>query len=396
MRTMRERRMILHVVGARPNFMKIAPVIRAIAGAGLAEQRLVHTGQHYDAAMSDVFFSDLGLPEPDLHLGVGSGSHAEQTARVMVAFERVCVDERPDLVVVAGDVNSTMACAIDCAKLRIPCAHVEAGLRSFDLEMPEEVNRIVTDRLCDLLFTPSADGDENLRNEGVDPARIFRVGNVMIDSLLEHLPRARETRALSRIGVRAGDYAVLTLHRPSNVDDPAVLRGIFDALEEVQLRLPVVFPVHPRTRARLQEFGLGERVEALRGLHLCEPLGYLDFLGLTSQARLVLTDSGGLQEETTALGIPCLTLRENTERPITVTEGTNELVGTDPRAIAAAASRALDGGSRPGRIPALWDGKASERIARAIASFEWNRAGETYGPGEPPRRAAGVRHGRGQ
>ncbi|WP_242335966.1 MULTISPECIES: non-hydrolyzing UDP-N-acetylglucosamine 2-epimerase [Anaeromyxobacter] len=392
---MRERRKILHVVGARPNFMKIAPVMRAIAGAGFADQRLVHTGQHYDAAMSDVFFSDLGLPEPDLHLGVGSGSHAEQTARVMVAFERVCVDERPDLVVVAGDVNSTMACAIDCAKLRIPCAHVEAGLRSFDLEMPEEVNRIVTDRLCDVLFTPSADGDENLRNEGVDPARIFRVGNVMIDSLLEHLPRARETRALSRAGVRAGDYAVLTLHRPSNVDDPEVLRGIFDALEEVQRRLPVVFPVHPRTRARLQEFGLGGRVEALRGLHLCEPLGYLDFLGLTSQARLVLTDSGGLQEETTALGIPCLTLRENTERPITVTEGTNELVGTDPGAIAAAASRALDGGSRPGRVPALWDGKASERIARVIASLAWTRAGETDGPGEPPRLAAGVRHGRG-
>jgi UDP-N-acetylglucosamine 2-epimerase (non-hydrolysing) len=360
---------LVHVVGARPNYMKIAPVMKAVARAGFATQRLVHTGQHYDPAMSDVFFTDLGMPVPDVHLGVGSGSHAEQTAKVMVGFEQICLAERPDLVVVAGDVNSTMACAIDCAKLRIPCAHVEAGLRSFDLDMPEEVNRIVTDRLCDLLFTPSADGDENLLREGTPPGRIFRVGNVMIDTLLEHLPRARATGSAARLGVEPGGYAVLTLHRPSNVDVPEILRGLLDALEAVQRELPVVFPVHPRTRKRFAEFGVDGRIAAMRGLRLCEPLGYLEFLGLTSQARLVLTDSGGLQEETTALGIPCLTIRENTERPVTITEGTNTLVGTDPARIVAAARAALAGRGKAGRIPALWDGKASERIALVLRDF---------------------------
>lgn len=357
---------VVHVVGARPNFMKIAPVMRALAAAGFADQRLVHTGQHYDVSMSDVFFSDLGMPVPDVHLGVGSGSHAEQTAKVMVGFERVCLDERPDLVVVAGDVNSTVACSLDCAKLRIPCAHVEAGLRSFDLAMPEEVNRIVTDRLCEILLTPSADADENLRREGTDPARVFRVGNVMIDSLLAHLPAARAAGARARLGLEAGGYAVLTLHRPSNVDDPAVLGGLLDALEAIERRLPIVFPVHPRTRKRLEEFGLAARVAGLRGLRLCEPLGYLEFLGLTADARLVLTDSGGLQEETTALGIPCLTLRENTERPVTVTEGTNTLVGVDPRRIVEEATRALAGEGKAGRIPALWDGRTAERIVEVF------------------------------
>jgi UDP-N-acetylglucosamine 2-epimerase (non-hydrolysing) len=363
-----DRPKIIHVVGARPNFMKIAPVMQAIDRAGFAQQRLVHTGQHYDLVMSDVFFADLGMPAPDIHLGVGSGSHAEQTARVLVGFEKVCLEERPDLVVVAGDVNSTMACAIDCAKLRVPCAHVEAGLRSFDLDMPEEVNRIVTDRLCEILFTPSPDGDQNLLREGTDPSRIFRVGNVMIDTLLALLPKARATGSPARLGVVPGHYAVLTLHRPSNVDDPEVLGGLLDALVAIQRELPVVFPVHPRTRKRLEEFGLGARSSALR---LCEPLGYLDFLGLTSQARLVLTDSGGLQEETTALGIPCLTLRENTERPITVDEGTNVLVGVDPTRILAAALEALSGAARTGRIPVLWDGKASERIAEVLRT--WRR-----------------------
>ncbi len=365
---MRGRPKIIHVVGARPNFMKIAPVMRAIGRAGFADQRLVHTGQHYDVAMSDVFFADLGMPAPDVHLGVGSGSHAEQTARVLVGFEKVCLEERPDLVVVAGDVNSTLACALDCAKLRVPCAHVEAGLRSFDLDMPEEVNRIVTDRLCELLLTPSPDGDENLRREGTDPARIFRVGNVMIDTLLELLPKARATGALSRLGVEPGGYAVVTLHRPSNVDNPAVLGGLLDALCAIQRQLPVVFPVHPRTRRRFGEFGLGAQSSTLR---LCDPLGYLDFLGLTSQARLVLTDSGGLQEETTALGIPCLTLRENTERPITVDEGTNVLVGVDPARILVAARRVLSGSGKAGRVPALWDGKASQRIAEVLR--DWRR-----------------------
>jgi UDP-N-acetylglucosamine 2-epimerase (non-hydrolysing) len=374
---------ILHVVGARPNFMKIAPVMKAIARAGFATQKLVHTGQHYDAAMSDVFFTDLGMPVPDIHLGVGSGSHAEQTAKVMVGFEKVCLEERPDLVVVAGDVNSTMACAIDCAKLRIPCAHVEAGLRSFDLDMPEEVNRIVTDRLCDLLLTPSADGDENLRREGTPEERVFRVGNVMIDTLLEHLPRARATGSAASLGARPGEYAVLTLHRPSNVDEPRTLARLLDALEQLQAELPVLFPVHPRTRKRFAEFGLDGRVAALKGLRLCEPLGYLEFLGLTSQARLVLTDSGGLQEEATALGIPCLTIRENTERPVTVTEGTNTLVGTDPARIVGEARAALAGRGKAGRIPALWDGKASERIAEVFRAWWARREPAVAGKARP-------------
>jgi UDP-N-acetylglucosamine 2-epimerase (non-hydrolysing) len=360
---------IIHVVGARPNYMKIAPVMKAIGRSGYATQKLVHTGQHYDFSMSDVFFTDLGMPMPDIHLGVGSGSHAEQTAKVLVGFEKVCLDEKPDLVVVAGDVNSTMACAIDCAKLRIPCAHVEAGLRSFDLDMPEEINRIVTDRICDLLLTPSADGDENLRREGTPEKRIFRVGNVMIDTLVEHLPRARATGSTSRLAVEPGGYAVLTLHRPSNVDDPATLGRLLDAIDAIQARLPVVFPIHPRTRKRLAEFGVDGRVAGMKGLKLCDPLGYLEFLGLTSQARLVLTDSGGLQEETTALGIPCLTLRENTERPVTVSEGTNTVVGTDTSRIIAEAVAALDGRGKGGRIPELWEGKASERIA--VVFQEW-------------------------
>jgi len=360
---------ILHVVGARPNFMKIAPVMKAIRRHEFAEQKLVHTGQHYDVSMSDVFFTDLGMPVPDIHLGVGSGTHAEQTAKVMVGFEKVCFEEKPDLVVVAGDVNSTLACAVDCAKLRIPCAHVEAGLRSFDMDMPEEVNRIVTDRLCEILLTPSADGDENLRKEGTPEERIFRVGNVMIDTLLDHLPKARKTESLRKLGVEPGKYAVVTLHRPSNVDEPGTLRSIVGALEQIQRELPVVFPAHPRTRKRFEEFGLAERVAGMKGLRICEPLGYLDFLGLTSQARLVLTDSGGLQEETTALGTPCLTIRENTERPITITEGTNTLVGVDPEKIVSEARAALSGRGKAGRIPELWDGKASERIAKVLSSF---------------------------
>jgi UDP-N-acetylglucosamine 2-epimerase (non-hydrolysing) len=291
---------------------------------------------------------------------------------VLVGFERVCLDEKPDLVVVAGDVNSTLACALDCAKLCIPCAHVEAGLRSFDMEMPEEVNRIVTDRLCEILFTPSPDADENLRQEGTDPSRIFRVGNVMIDTLLVHLPKARAAGPQARMGIEPGRYGVLTLHRPSNVDDPKVFGGLIEALSEIQRHLTVVFPVHPRTRKRMEDFGFGPRVAALAGLRLCEPLGYLEFLGLTADAKLVLTDSGGLQEETTALGIPCLTIRESTERPITVSEGTNTLVGVDPRRIVDEAMRALSGMGKAGRVPALWDGGASERIAEVLRT--WKRA----------------------
>jgi len=354
---------IVHVVGARPNFMKIAPILQAVERGGFAEQRLVHTGQHYDASMSDVFFTDLGMPRPDLFLGVGSGSHAEQTAKVMIGFEKICLEEKPDLVVVAGDVNSTIACALVAAKLGIRCAHVEAGLRSGDMGMPEEINRVLTDRICDPLLTPSRDGDENLLREGTPPERIRFVGNVMIDSLLSHLPKAKATGAPQRLGLSPGGYAVLTLHRPSNVDDPEVLGGLLAAVKEIQRKIPVVFPVHPRTRARIDSLGFSDRIADMQALHVCVPLGYLEFLGLTSQALLVLTDSGGLQEETTALGVPCLTLRENTERPVTVTEGTNTVVGIDPAKIRAAADDVLEGRGKQGRIPALWDGKASERIA---------------------------------
>jgi UDP-N-acetylglucosamine 2-epimerase (non-hydrolysing) len=356
---------ILHIVGARPNFMKVAPVMRALEARGL-RQRLLHTGQHYDARMSDVFFADLRLPEPDVHLGVGSGTHAEQTARVMLAFERALAEgPRPVLVLVPGDVNSTLAAALVAVKLGLHVAHLEAGLRSFDRGMPEEHNRVLTDHLADLLLTPSADADENLLREGLPRERIARVGNVMIDTLLANLPAARGRRTADKLGI-SGPYAVVTLHRPSNVDDAQALARLVDALAQIAAALPVVFPVHPRTRARLGEPRLARAATALR---LCEPLGYLDFLSLASGARLVLTDSGGLQEETTALGVPCLTLRESTERPVTVAEGTNTLVGTDPGRIVAEAWRVLAGQGKVGRRPELWDGRAAERVADAICAF---------------------------
>jgi len=361
---------ILHVVGARPNFMKVAPILARLREHAGAEQVLVHTGQHYDAKMSDVFFQDLGMPAPDVHLGVGSGSHAQQTAKVMLEIEPVLLREQPDVVVVAGDVNSTVAVALVAAKLLVPVAHVEAGLRSGDWTMPEEVNRVLTDRLSDLLFTPSPDGDENLAAEGIDPGRVHRVGNVMIDSLQAALPRARESRVHDQLGVKRGEYALATLHRPSNVDEPEALDKVLGALAEVSGRLPVIFPIHPRTRARLEgDARLRERVAGHRALRLVEPLGYLDFLALTAGARLVMTDSGGIQEETTALGVPCLTLRENTERPVTVAVGTNTLVGTDPAQIVPAAVAVLEGRGKKGRVPDLWDGRAAERIARILARF---------------------------
>jgi UDP-N-acetylglucosamine 2-epimerase (non-hydrolysing) len=364
---------LLYVVGARPNFMKVAPVLKAVAARGFAEQVLVHTGQHYDAAMSDVFFRDLGMPAPDVFLGVGSGTQAEQTGRVMLAFEPVVAERRPDLVVVAGDVNSTMAAAIVAAKAVVPVAHIEAGLRSFDPGMPEEVNRIVTDRLSELLLTPSPDGDENLRREGVPAERIVRVGNAMIDSLVAARPLARARPVLAELGLAPRGYVLVTLHRPSNVDEPATLAALLGALGEVARRLPVIFPVHPRTRARIGAAPELAALAAAPGLRLLEPQGYLDFLALLDGARLALTDSGGVQEETTALGVPCLTLRENTERPITISEGTNQLIGRDPRRIVAAASAVLDGDVRPGRVPALWDGRAGERIADAFAAWAARR-----------------------
>jgi UDP-N-acetylglucosamine 2-epimerase (non-hydrolysing) len=355
---------IVHVVGARPNYMKIAPLIDELKSNARFTQLLVNTGQHYDENMAGSFFDELQLPRPDCSLGVGSGSHATQTARVMMGFEEVCLADRPDLVFVVGDVNSTMAAAIVAAKLCVPVAHVEAGLRSFDRTMPEEINRIVTDRLADLLLTPSADGDEHLRAEGVPAERIHRVGNIMIDTLVRHLPAARLERVRDRVPVDARAYAILTLHRPSNVDDPAVLDGILGAIAEIARDLPVVFPVHPRTRARLAAMG----VSLPPRLIVTEPLGYIDFLSLTANARIILTDSGGLQEESTYLGIPCLTLRENTERPVTITQGTNRLVGIDPRAILDGYRAAMTMNGSPSRPP-LWDGRTAGRIAAVFERF---------------------------
>jgi UDP-N-acetylglucosamine 2-epimerase (non-hydrolysing) len=355
---------VINVVGARPNFMKVAPIVAAMKQRPDRFQPLVvHTGQHYDAAMSDSFFRDLNLPQPDTHLGVGSGSHAVQTAAVMERFEPVVLREKPDWVLVVGDVNSTIACALVCVKLGVKVAHVEAGLRSRDRTMPEEINRLLTDQIADLLFTPSHDADANLRAEGIPEERIRFVGNVMIDSLQQNLERARQSSARADLGISDIDYAVMTLHRPSNVDFPGTFARILDALETITARLPVVFPVHPRTRKTIAELGLSDRVSAMKNLRVIDPLGYLDFLNLYSGSRLVLTDSGGIQEETTALGIPCLTLRENTERPITVEMGTNVVVGTDPEKIVNAAAAALNGaGKTIARQPPLWDGHTSERI----------------------------------
>lgn len=357
---------VLNVVGARPNFMKVAPIVEAMKRREREFSPLVvHTGQHYDPAMSDAFFRDLELPEPDVYLGVGSASHAAQTAAVMAAFEPVVLREQPDWVVVVGDVNSTLACALVCAKLGVRVAHVEAGLRSRDRTMPEEINRVLTDQISDLLFTPSADADENLLAEGIRPERIRLVGNVMIDSLLRHLPRASQSTI--KQDLRLQEYAVLTLHRPSNVDDPSTLHRILAAVEEIGSRIPVVFPVHPRTQKMITDLPLGKRLmKGTNGLSLIDPLGYLDFLSLYSGARLVLTDSGGIQEETTFLGIPCVTLRENTERPITVSVGTNTVVGTDPEKILAAAFASLgQPANQPVSIP-LWDGHAAERILDSL------------------------------
>jgi UDP-N-acetylglucosamine 2-epimerase (non-hydrolysing) len=370
---------LLLVAGARPNFMKIAPLLREFrARPDRFQARLLHTGQHYDELMSDVFFEDLEIPPPDIHLGVGSASHATQTARVMEAFEPVLEKERPDWVVVVGDVNSTLACSVVAAKMipPVPVAHVEAGLRSRDRTMPEEVNRIVTDALSDLLFTTSPEADRNLIAEGVDRRKIHRVGNVMIDTLRRFLRRAESSDVRRRLGLEP-PFALLTLHRPSNVDDPRALRRIFAALEIIGREIPIVFPVHPRARKRIDALGLGgagrEAVAGRQGpagLRMIDPLGYVDFLHLQARARLVLTDSGGIQEESAILGIPCLTLRENTERPITLSRGTNRLVGSDTDRIVAGARRILRTGSpRRKRIP-MWDGRAASRIAAVFVRLQ--------------------------
>ncbi|MBM4377034.1 MAG: UDP-N-acetylglucosamine 2-epimerase (non-hydrolyzing) [Deltaproteobacteria bacterium] len=361
---------VLHVVGARPNFMKMAPLLEALArDPGGREHLLVHTGQHYDEHLNDAIFRDLGLRAPDVHLGVGSGSHAEQTARVMLAFERLVAERRPGLVVVAGDVNSTLSCCVVAAKACVPVAHLEAGLRSRDRTMPEEVNRIVTDRLTDLFLTPSPDADANLLAEGVAPSAIVRVGNCMIDSVQKHLPAARQSPVLARLGVERRGFFLLTLHRPSNVDEPERLARLVETLCELARRAPVIFPVHPRTRARLASLGLSFESLATARVHVLEPLGYLEFLALEDAASLVITDSGGVQEETTALGVPCLTVRDNTERPITVEVGTNTLVGSEPSALPPAVDAVLAGHGKRGQVPEGWDGHAGERAAAAIRTF---------------------------
>jgi UDP-N-acetylglucosamine 2-epimerase (non-hydrolysing) len=379
--------MIYLVAGARPNFMKVAPVARKLEEANLA-YRIIHTGQHYDAEMSGSFFEDLDLPAPHIYLGVGSGTHAEQTGRIMIAFEKVCLNERPDMVVVVGDVNSTLACALVAAKLGIRVAHIEAGLRSFDRTMPEEINRLLTDQISDLLFTTCEDADRNLRREGIPADKIFLVGNVMIDSLLRHRKKAAQSDILERLALkeksRVLDYALVTLHRPANVDEPVRLGGLLTVLNEIHRKIPVVFPAHPRTLKKIKEFGLSHHVHyaenldgapfSFRGqegtpskIWTVPPLGYLDFLCLMSQARLVLTDSGGIQEESTILGIPCLTIRANTERPITITQGTNRLVGQDPAEILPEVDRVLEKDAQRKKMPPYWDGRASERIVKILS-----------------------------
>lgn len=364
---------VVCIVGARPNFMKIAPLMRVFrADSANFDAYLVHTGQHYDEAMKDAFFRQLNIPEPDIDLGVGSGTHAVQTAEIMRRFEPVLDDLAPDLVLVVGDVNSTIACALVATKKDISVVHVEAGLRSGDRRMPEEVNRVLTDQISDLLFTTEPDGESNLLREGVDRSRVHFVGNVMIDTLLANrvraIPAAQTLADIEGFSADTSDFGLLTLHRPSNVDNPAVLRRLLETLVDISERLPLVFPIHPRTRARVKDAGLDSLLARGR-IGLTEPLGYLQLLGIMEKSRLILTDSGGLQEESTALGVPCITLRENTERPITVTEGTNTIVGTDKAKIRSCFDDVMASGGKAGRIPDLWDGQAAERIA--IRLLEW-------------------------
>ena len=359
---------ILNVVGARPNFMKVAPLHRALERSGLFHSMVVHTGQHYDERMSDIFFRQLEMPEPDIYLGVGSGTHAQQTARIMTAFEEVVVQERPDLVIVVGDVNSTLACSLVAAKMHIPVAHVEAGLRSGDRRMPEEINRIVTDSISDYLFVTEQSGIDNLQAEGVAQDKIFFVGNVMIDALVQFRQKAAQRTVLDDLGLYPSSYVLMTMHRPSNVDREEGLKTLLDTIEHLAVKQPVVFPIHPRTRQRFKDFDLTARLEAISNLMLLEPLGYLEFLRLMEQASVVITDSGGIQEETTYLNVPCLTLRENTERPVTVELGTNELMALEPDRISRHVGALLGNGKIQGTTPPLWDGKAAERIVRVLKS----------------------------
>jgi UDP-N-acetylglucosamine 2-epimerase (non-hydrolysing) len=369
---------ILCIVGARPNFMKMAPIMSALKDAGpLLTVSLLHTGQHYDVAMNHQYFEALGIPSPDVNLEVGSGSHAVQTAEVMRRFEPVLDERQPSAILVVGDVNSTIACALVASKKGIPVIHVEAGLRSFDRAMPEEINRVLTDQLSDLLFTTERTGRENLLREGIDESRIHFVGNVMIDTLRRNLERAIPAHTTLREAGRPGfldgrdGYALLTMHRPSNVDDPKILATLLETTLKISAKLPVIFPVHPRTRSMIEKFGMSGILDVPQ-IALLPPMGYLEILGLMKEARVVLTDSGGIQEETTALGVPCITLRNNTERPITVDEGTNTIAGQDPGAITKAFEDVMNSGGKTGRIPEFWDGQAAVRIARTIKSWVEN------------------------
>lgn len=357
---------VILVCGARPNFIKIAPIWEEMKiDPGVFQPFILHTGQHYDQNMSDLFFKDLGLPRPDKYLGVGSASHAVQTAKIMVGFEKILKEIKPDLIIVVGDVNSTLACSIVASKLLIPIAHVESGLRSFDRTMPEEVNRIVTDSIADFLFTTCEDANENLRKEGVSDDKIFFVGNVMIDTLVKLKVKSKKSEILDKFGLTDHNYAILTLHRPGNVDDVNTLKGIFEALMEVCKNIQIIFPVHPRTEKQLKKIGIQENDKNIK---MIEPLGYLEFLKLLMCARFVMTDSGGIQEETTYLGIPCLTLRENTERPVTLNEGTNTLVGTDKDKIVSACNSILNNKNIKYKIPELWDGFAAKRIVKILSN----------------------------
>ncbi len=361
---------IISVVGARPNFMKVAPLHKAFLKYGEALEHLIcHTGQHYDEKMSKVFFDDLELPKPHFYLGIGSGSHAVQTGKVMIEFEQVLLEQRPDLVIVVGDVNSTVACSLVAAKLHIPVAHVEAGLRSFDRTMPEEINRLLTDAIAELLFVTERSGIENLKREGVPDEKVFLVGNVMIDSLLCYLPKAASSGILSDLAQQFGagsvePYILVTLHRPSNVDDEKFLRRLIRTFNVLAEKSNIIFPVHPRTDTHLKRLSLNG--DLARNVYLTEPIGYLDFLHLTKHAVLIITDSGGIQEESTYLGIQCITVRDNTERPVTVEVGTNQLIGTDLAKVEEAALRVLGGEKKAGKIPELWDGRAAERIAEVV------------------------------
>ena len=357
---------IINVAGARPNFMKIAPLMKEMNRHPEIQPVLVHTGQHYDEKMSKSFFDDLEIPRPDINLEIGSASHSVQTAKIMMEFEQVLLREKPDLVLVVGDVNSTIGCALPASKMRIPIAHVEAGLRSFDREMPEEINRVLTDAISDYLFVTEPSGRKNLLKEGVAEKKIFFVGNVMIDTLLANKEKSEQSSILSTLQLVPRQYATLTLHRPSNVDVRETFLRIFEALEEIQAYLPIIFPIHPRTKKRIDEFGLTERARSLSNLRFVDPLGYLDFLKLVAESKFVLTDSGGIQEETTILNVPCITLRENTERPITVEQGSNVIVGTNSTRIVEESISILKGKAASSRMPELWDGRAAERIVEIL------------------------------